>query len=83
MVDYPAEEDIEELNREILRTIRVRKADMHRVIRRAAIAQAIKAAMDDSGDIYDKAVPFLSNLCKAIRLTAGTEGPRSRHLWHS
>jgi len=77
MVDYPTPEDIKELNKQVLRTIMVRKADTHRVIRRGAIEHAIKAAMDDPGVYMIKLPRFLSCSCKAIHLMAGTGGQRS------
>ncbi|MBI2127374.1 MAG: type II toxin-antitoxin system death-on-curing family toxin [Thaumarchaeota archaeon] len=71
MIDYPTEEDIKELNKEILRAIKVRKADTHRVIRRGAIEQALKAAIDDPGDLYDKAAMLLIMLVQGHPFDSG------------
>ncbi|MBI4258447.1 MAG: hypothetical protein HY619_05790, partial [Thaumarchaeota archaeon] len=41
VVQYPTEEQIVVLNKEVLRMIKVRKADAHRVIKPLAIKPAI------------------------------------------
>ncbi len=42
MIELPTEDEIIELNKEILKTIKVKKADKHKVVKEAAITQAIE-----------------------------------------
>jgi len=64
MILYPSTEDIIRLNGEILRLIRVKKADRHRVLSRVGIELSIRATRNEKGDSYDKATILVINLVK-------------------
>jgi len=55
----------------VLDTIRVRKADKHKVLSPERITQAIESAENENGDLYDKAVVLLSNLTKGHAFDSG------------
>ncbi|HEY4673478.1 MAG TPA: type II toxin-antitoxin system death-on-curing family toxin [Nitrososphaerales archaeon] len=71
MIELPTEDDIIQLNKEILKTIKVKKADKHKVVKEAAIAQAIESARKSSGDLYDKATILLINLVQGHPFDSG------------
>jgi len=71
MIELPTEDDIIQLNKEILKTIKVKKADKHKVVKEAAIAQAIESARKSSGDLYDKAAILLINLVQGHPFDSG------------
>lgn len=61
-IAYPSVEAIIELNGEAIETIRVRKADRHKVLSRGRLELVLKEAQQCPGDLYDKAVVFLKGL---------------------
>ncbi|MCS4538837.1 MAG: type II toxin-antitoxin system death-on-curing family toxin [Thaumarchaeota archaeon] len=71
MIELPTEDDIIQLNKEILKTIKVKKADKHKVVKEAAIAQAIESARKSPGDLYDKATIPLINLVQGHPFDSG------------
>lgn len=62
MVEYPTEEQIIDLNKKVLKTIKDKKADRHRLLSKAKITRALKATKNMKGDIYDKAAVMLYEL---------------------
>lgn len=71
MILYPSTEDIIQLNDELLRSIRVKKADRHRVLSRVGIEMSIRAARDEKGDCYDKATILVMKLVKGHYFDSG------------
>jgi len=71
MIELPTEDEIVQLNKEILKTVKVKKADKHKVVNGAAITQAIESARKNLGDLYDKATILLINLVQGHAFDSG------------
>jgi len=71
LIDYPTVDQIVELNKEALATIKIKKADSHRVLSRARILAAIGETKSDAGDIYDKAASLLIALTRVHAFDSG------------
>lgn len=71
MLEYPSKEDIIQLNKEVLETISVMKADRHRTLSEGGIETAIRATKDARGDVYDKATILVIKLVKGHYFDSG------------
>ena len=65
MVEYLTEDQLIELNKEVLKEIRVKKGDIHKVLSREKITAVTIDCRQDPGDIYDKASTLLIGMVKA------------------
>ena len=68
---YPTAEELVELNKRVLREIRVKKADQHKVLSRQKLEDAVKRTKEAEGDVYAKAVTFLSELVRSHAFASG------------
>lgn len=65
MVEYPTVEQIIRANKRVIEEIKVKKADRHKVDRRAAIRDAIDRCKNHKGDIHTKATILLAELLRS------------------
>ena len=68
---YPSVAELIETNRKVLKEIRAKRADQHRVLSRPKLAQAIQKARDEKGDVYDKAAVLLIELVRGHAFASG------------
>lgn len=68
---YPSVEDVVEANRRVLKEIRVKKGDQHKVLSRQKIADALREARAEQGDVYDKAALLLTKLVRGHAFASG------------
>lgn len=68
---YPSVDELIETNNRVLREIRVKKADRHRVLSRARLEASLQRAKSEEGDIYDKAAILLSELVQGHAFASG------------
>ena len=68
---YLTEDEIIEVNERVLKEIRVRKADSHRVASRGRIEDLLRKVELEEGDAYWKAAVLLSELTKAHAFDSG------------
>jgi prophage maintenance system killer protein len=59
---YPSVEEIIELNKRAIDTIKVKKAGRHKILSRGRIELVLKNTQSCDGDLYDKAVTLLKGL---------------------
>ncbi|MGI0079893.1 MAG: Fic family protein [Nitrososphaerales archaeon] len=64
MTEYPTENQIIELNKDVLKRIKVKKADAHKVLSHGKLARAIEESKADTGDVYGKASTLLMSLTR-------------------
>ena len=70
-IKYPTEQQIIDANEYVLETIRVRKADRHKVLTPERITGAIQLAQNEDGDLYAKAAVLVSSLTKGHAFDSG------------
>ncbi len=70
-IKYPTMDELIELNRRVLREIKVKKADRHRVLSRNALDNLLRMVRDQEGDIYEKAVTLLTGLVRTHHFASG------------
>jgi len=68
---YPSIDELVETNRRVLREIRVKKADQHKILSRKALEIALAKARAEKGDIYDKAAVLLIELVRGHAFASG------------
>ncbi len=71
MTLYPSTEDIISVNEEVLKEIKVRKADAHKVLSRVKIDKVLESVKCSKGDLYDKAAVMLKDLIQAHPFASG------------
>jgi len=71
MIELPTEDEIIQLNKEILKTIKVKKADRHKVVKEVAITQTIESARNSLEDLYDKTTILLISLVQGHHFDSG------------
>lgn len=70
-IKYPTPEEIIELNKLVLKEIKVKKADKPYVLSYAALAESISLCKETEGDIYDKAACLLKYLIQKHPFASG------------
>jgi len=70
-VRYLTVDEIIEVNRNVLKEIRVKRADSHRVASRSKLEDVIKRVQEEKGEIYTKAADLLIQLTKAHAFDSG------------
>ncbi len=68
---YPSVDELIETNKRVLKEIRVKKADRHRVLSRARLEAALRNAKAREGDVYGKAAILLTELVKGHAFASG------------
>lgn len=68
---YPSIEEVEEFNLLALTVIKVKRADLHKVLSRSKIRAAIEECRNTDGDVYRKAAILISALVKAHAFASG------------
>ncbi len=68
---YPSVDELIETNKRVLREIRVKKADRHRVLSRASLEAAFQSAKAEEGDVYDKAAILLTEMVRGHAFASG------------
>jgi death-on-curing protein len=68
---YPSDQEIIQINKEILESIRVKNADAHGVLKPAAIKNSLRAMLYDPGDLFDKAASLLMSLVRSHPFESG------------
>lgn len=68
---YPTIDELIELNKRVLREIKVKKADRHRVLSRSALDNLLRMVREEEGDIYEKAVTLLTGLVRTHHFASG------------
>ena len=61
---YPSVQEIIEINKEILESIRVKNTDAHGVLKPVAIKNSLRTMLYDPGNLYDKAASLLITLVR-------------------
>ena len=69
---YPSFDELVEVNRTVIKEIRVRKADAARVLSTSILQNIISHARRTEGDIYDKAASLLIDLTRFHPFASGT-----------
>jgi prophage maintenance system killer protein len=59
---FPSVDELIETNKRVLREIRVKKADRHRMLSRASLEAALQRVKAEEGDVYDKAAILLTEM---------------------
>lgn len=70
-IRYLTTDEVVDVNRNILREIKVKKADSHRVASRQKIDDALRKVQAEEGDAYRKAAVLLIQLTKAHAFDSG------------
>ena len=70
-VRYLTVDEIIEINQKVLKEIRVKKADSHRVASHSKLEDVIGRVQDEEGDIYRKAAVLLILLTRAHAFDSG------------
>jgi death on curing protein len=68
---YLTVDEIIEINKNVLREIRVKRADAHRVASRQKIEDVLRDVQEEEGDVYLKAAVLLIRLTKAHAFDSG------------
>lgn len=68
---YPSVGELVETNRRVLKEIRAKRADQHKVLSRPKLEQAIQKARDEKGDVHDKAAVLLIELVRGHAFSSG------------
>lgn len=68
---YLTVDEVIEVNQNVLKEIRVKRADSHRVASRNKLQDVIKSVQEDDGDIYSKAATLLIQLTRAHAFDSG------------
>lgn len=68
---YLTANEIVEVNKTVLKEIKVKKADSHRVASFQKIQEVVKAMQEEEGDVYWKAALLLIQLTKAHAFDSG------------
>jgi len=68
---YPSVGELIETNRRMLKEIRAKRADQHRVVSLPKLEQAIQKAKDEKGDVYRKAAVLLIELVRGHAFASG------------
>lgn len=68
---YPTVDELIEVNQRVLREIRVKKADQHRVLSKQKIEDAVRRTKEAEGDIFDKAATLLAELVRGHAFASG------------
>ncbi len=68
---YPSVDELIETNRRILRDIRVKKADQHKILSKEKIKTALQKTISEEGDVYDKAAVLLTELVRGHAFASG------------
>ena len=71
MIKYPSVEDIIYANEKILKEIKAKKADEHKILSKYKIGKVVEEVADVGGDIYDKAVFLLKSLVQSHPFASG------------
>jgi hypothetical protein len=51
---YPSVDELIETNLRVLKEIRAKRADQHRVLSRPKLERALQKVKDEKGDVYDR-----------------------------
>ncbi len=70
-VKYPNATELIELNRRVLREIKAKKADQHKVLSRRGLDNVLKMTREQDGDIYEKAVTLMTSLVRVHVFASG------------
>ena len=70
-VRYLTIDEIIEVNQKVLKEIRVKRADSHRVASHSKLEDVIRRVQDEKGDIYPKAAALLIQLTKVHAFDSG------------
>jgi len=68
---YPSAEDIIVMNQKVLKDVKVKRADAHKVLSRLKIETTLRHAEDAKGDVFDKAAVLLKGLIQAHPFASG------------
>ncbi len=61
-VKYPTINELIEINKLVLKLIKAKKADQHKVLSRNELEGVLRSMKEQEGDIYEKAVTLLTGL---------------------
>ena len=70
-VRYLTVDEIIEVNQKVLKEIRVKRADSHRVASHSKLEDVVSRVQDEKGDVYRKAAALLIQLTKAHAFDSG------------
>lgn len=70
-VRYLTVDEITEVNRKVLKEIRVKRADSHRVASHSKLEDVISRVQEEKGDVYRKAATLLIQLTRAHAFDSG------------
>jgi death-on-curing protein len=70
-VRYLTADEIIDINKSVLKEIRVKKADSHRVASRQKIEDVLRKVQAEEGDVHQKAAVLLVQLTKAHAFDSG------------
>ena len=70
-MEYLTVEEVIEINKIVLREIRVRKADQPRVLADWKLEEGLELVKKTQGDIYDKAVAVVTELARGHAFASG------------
>ncbi len=61
---YPSVDDLVETNKRVLREVRVKKADQHKLLSRGVLENVLQRTGEEKGDVYEKAVTLLIGMLR-------------------
>ena len=70
-VRYLTVDEIIEVNQKVLKEIRVKRADSHRVVSHSKLEDVISRVQDEKGNVYRKGAALLIQLTKAHAFDSG------------
>lgn len=72
-IKYPTIDDIVLTNKDVLKEVKVRKADKHVVLSKEKIEALIKKTKNKKGNIYDKTVTLLKGILQEHPFASGNK----------
>jgi len=71
MMEYLTAEQLAEINRRVLKEVKVKRADSHRVANRAKLESIVEEVRGLDGDVFEKATCLLVGLTKKHAFDSG------------